>query len=643
VNRVHIARGPVVALLLLAAGVVPAVQHPMDPLEAGEIARCIRVLEQSGRVERGAWLPYLRLMEPPKDVVRTWQRGQPLPTRRAEAFVFQGEKLYRAEIDLDAARETDWREIPDAKPPFMGPEFAALDRLVRASPEWQRALSARGIGDPGRVVNLAFTVGHFGDPTDRNRRLFAVATFSGTSPADYWGRHLGGLVTWVDARAQRVVRVVDTGAVPIPATPASYDGALNRRRPGLNEIEYAQSSPSYQLDGHEVAWQNWTFHWRVDPQTGLVLSNIRFAGRDVLYQASMSEMFVPYMDPGPEFYFRTFIDAGEYGLGRLLSPLRTGIDVPRGATVRSVTVADPSGRAQVLADAVGVFERYSGDPLWRHDDALINTFNGLRDQELVVRTIATAGNYDYIVDWAFRLDGSVGVAVGSTGQPAAKSVKPVSLDAPGGAQAEAHGRFVGDHTVAVHHDHFVVFRLDFDVDGPENRFIRDQMRPVNFPPTSPRTSGWTAEERVAQTESDAQLTMMDGPGYWRVASSTRKNAWGRAASYRLMPGMTATSLLDAQDWPQRRAGFAQYTLWVTPYDPDERYAAGAFPNQSDGRDGLHVWARRDRNIRDTDIVAWYVMGMHHIVRAEDWPVQPVLWKHLEIMPHDFFDRNPMIR
>jgi primary-amine oxidase len=30
------------------------------------------------------------------------------------------------------------------------------------------------------------------------------------------------------------------------------------------------------------------------------------------------------------------------------------------------------------------------------------------------------------------------------------------------------------------------------------------------------------------------------------------------------------------------------------------------------------------------------------VRAEDWPVMPVLWKRFELRPFDFFDGNPAL-
>ena len=48
----------------------------------------------------------------------------------------------------------------------------------------------------------------------------------------------------------------------------------------------------------------------------------------------------------------------------------------------------------------------------------------------------------------------------------------------------------------------------------------------------------------------------------------------------------------------------------------------------------------DRPVLDTDIVLRRTIGMHHLPRAEDWPVTPTMWRGFELRPCDFFDRNP---
>lgn len=83
-------------------------------------------------------------------------------------------------------------------------------------------------------------------------------------------------------------------------------------------------------------------------------------------------------------------------------------------------------------------------------------------------------------------------------------------------------------------------------------------------------------------------------------------------------------------------------LWVTPYDPSERYPAGEFPNQHVGGDGLPARTAADRDIKDRDIVVWYVMGHHHIIRPEDWPVMPVARLGFALKPVGFFTRNPAL-
>ena len=54
------------------------------------------------------------------------------------------------------------------------------------------------------------------------------------------------------------------------------------------------------------------------------------------------------------------------------------------------------------------------------------------------------------------------------------------------------------------------------------------------------------------------------------------------------------------------------------------------------------WLRRELNVANTDIVVWHVFGLHHSVRPEDFPVQPVVTCGFKLMPSGFFDRNPMI-
>ena len=39
---------------------------------------------------------------------------------------------------------------------------------------------------------------------------------------------------------------------------------------------------------------------------------------------------------------------------------------------------------------------------------------------------------------------------------------------------------------------------------------------------------------------------------------------------------------------------------------------------------------------------WYVFGINHVTRPEDWPVMPVDTVSFWLKPHGFFHRNPAL-
>ena len=78
---------------------------------------------------------------------------------------------------------------------------------------------------------------------------------------------------------------------------------------------------------------------------------------------------------------------------------------------------------------------------------------------------------------------------------------------------------------------------------------------------------------------------------------------------------------------------------MTPYNPQERYAAGEYPNQHPTGDGLPSWTKANRKVDDTEISLWYVFGHNHVPRPEDWPVMPVAMLGFQFRPDGFFERS----
>jgi primary-amine oxidase len=197
--------------------------------------------------------------------------------------------------------------------------------------------------------------------------------------------------------------------------------------------------------------------------------------------------------------------------------------------------------------------------------------------------------------------------------------------------------------VGVNHSHFFSFRLDLDVDGTANSLMVDHLVTERLPASNPRRSLWKVETSVARTEQEGMRhSTMTEPEIWRVVNTGVKGAYGDPVGYEVTGGHAALTLLTPDDYLQRRAGFTNHSLWVTPYNPDELFAAGDYPSFSTAGDGLPKWTGANRPVQNTDLVIWYTLGFHHVPRPEDWPVMPVAWHGFEIRPVGFFARNPAI-
>lgn len=94
-------------------------------------------------------------------------------------------------------------------------------------------------------------------------------------------------------------------------------------------------------------WQNWDFHLSTDSRVGPIISTVTYNDngkkRQVMYQGSLGGMIVPYGDPDIGWYFKAYLDSGDYGMGTLTSPLVRGKDVPSNAVMLNETIPDYTG------------------------------------------------------------------------------------------------------------------------------------------------------------------------------------------------------------------------------------------------------------------------------------------------------------
>ncbi|MBA3510368.1 hypothetical protein [Sphingomonas sp.] len=609
-------------------------------MSAEEIRATVALLRSTGVAGPAASFPVIRLEPPDKAAVWSWSRGE-RTERHAFVVVKAGSEVREALVDLTRRSVIRVEPRPNVQTAIVPAEWRRATALVKADPRWQRAMRLRGITDFRGIFCDALSVGQFGEP--ERRRLLKVPCYDARGTTNIYGRPIEGLMALVDVGAGVVVEVTDSGPVPVSRADPSLEQERQRElQPALRPI--ASSAPAgfnFTMDDGLVRWAAWSFHIGFDQRVGPIVSTVRYRDgareRPVLYQGHISEMFVPYMDPDPNWAFRSYMDVGEYGFGNLASKLAAGIDCPAGAVMISATLPGQSGEPYSARDVMCVFERNTTMPLWRRSEIVTGSHEARQDVELVLRTIPTVGNYDYVYDWVFNRKGEIRIEVGATGIAAAKGVPAATADARGGEQP--HGALIAPNLVAPYHDHYLSFRLDLDVDGLANSFVSERLVAETLPAGSARRSIW---KRVSAVEpSELGIDANHGSGLWRVENRSVKTALGYYPSFEIVGGHNAASLLRSDDPPQRRAGFSARPLWVTSHKPGEVYAAGDYPNQSAGGEGIARFVDGEA-IDGRDLVLWYTMGFHHVTRPEDWPVLATVRHAVTLRPHRFFAQNPAL-
>ncbi len=508
---------------------------------------------------------------------------------------------------------------------------------MRAHPQVRAALAARGVTDPDLVLVDMWTYGaHLVPPAHAARRLGWCDVWVRAAPgANPYAHPVSGLKLVVDLNTMELLGIEDSAGAAFPPVQGEYVPELVPGlvpRTDLRPLEVHQpDGVSFTLDGHELTWQKWRLRLGFTVREGLVLHTVGYDGRPVAHRMSFAEMVVPYRDPAPDHVRRTAFDIGEWGLGFMTTPLELGCDCLGEIRYLDAVVHDSAGEPQVLRDAVCVHEEDAG-VLWKHVDARAGT-EVRRMRRLVVSFHVTVANYEYLVYWRFHEDASIECEVRATG---------IMVTTPfDGPAAPPHGTVVDVRTYAPIHQHFVVARLDMEVDGPANTVVMSESAQLPIGPDNPHGLALT-QLAVPLLVEGGQDVSWPTQRSWKITNPGRLNRVGAPVAYHLVPQAAIPPMLDPASPVFRRAQVLGHPLWVTPFHPDERWPCGEFVNQSASDEGLPAWTAAQRSIENTDVVLWYTFGIHHVPRVEDWPVMPVDTVSFWLKPAGFFDANPAL-
>ncbi|MGW1682891.1 primary-amine oxidase [Saccharopolyspora sp. NPDC002376] len=619
--------------------------HPLEPLSAEEILRNRDVLQQAGLLRESTRFPLVQLEEPTKSAVLEHREGDPVDRRARSVLIdVKTGELATTVVSLTSGEVVDKTAVDPVEhgqPPVMLDEYELVENIVRADETWLRAIRERGFDDVTKVRVCPLSAGWFGVAEESGRRMLRALSFVQNSPDELpWAHPVDGLVAYVDVIEQRVLEVVDDRNFPVPAESGDYtdEQLTGPLRDTLRPIEITQpEGPSFEVDGHEVRWENWRFRIGFDPREGLVLHQLSFRDGDrerpVVYRASIGEMVVNYGDPSPVRFWQNYFDSGEYSLGKLANELALGCDCLGEIRYFDAVVAQEDGTPRTLRNAVCMHEEDFG-VLWKHTDVFTGSAETRRQRRLVVSFFVSVGNYDYGFYWYLYLDGTIQLETKATG-----IVFTSAYPEEGSRWANELAPGLG----APYHQHLFSARLDMMVDGTRNAVDEVEAQRIPISEDNPHGNAFTRSVTRLASESESGREANPSTGRaWHVVNTERTNRLGQPVGYALHPQGYPVLLADPQSSIADRATFATKHLWVTQYAPDERYPAGELVNQNHGGAGIPAFTAADRSIDGEDIVLWHTFGLTHFPRPEDWPIMPVDVCGFTLKPVAFFDRNPTL-
>jgi primary-amine oxidase len=635
------------------------IQHPLDPLTADEFRQVRNILQRDTEVGDGWRFASVELEEPEKAAALANRTGDEVP-RIAVAVLWNRAdgQAYRARVALSsgapssgdssggersAGELASWAHLPDQHPNMTVDEWHESGELLRHEPRLVEALARRGHHDMDLVLVDMWAYGAALVPERyRGLRVGWGDVWVRNSPeSNPYANFVSGLHPIMDLNRMELLEVEDDGAGPDTGPPVMGEYA-----PGLIPMPLREVAPleirqpagvSFALDGHHLTWQNWDLRIGFNYREGLVLHTVGYRDggrlRSVAHRLSFAEMVVPYRDPSVDHYRRTAFDIGEWGLGFMTTSLSLGCDCLGEIRYLDAVLHDSHGEPREIPQAICIHEEDNA-VLWKHVDHVTGS-EVRRMRRLVISFHVTVANYEYLVYWRLYQDGNIECEVRATGIMVTTRFR--------GEHPPAVGTVVDRQTYAPYHQHFIVARLDLDIDGTSNTVYASHSEASPVTPDNPDGLGLTVRNTRLRTESEGQQDYdWNSQVVWKVVNDSVRNGLGTPVGYKLVPTGCFPSMLDPSSPVVQRARAITHTLWVTPYRADERWPCGEFPNLSATDTGLPLWTAADRPIADVDVVLWYVFGLHHITRPEDWPVMPVDVTSFWLKPFGFFDRNPAL-
>lgn len=302
----------------------------------------------------------------------------------------------------------------------------------------------------------------------------------------------------------------------------------NKRGPKFVEPD----GKRYTVKGRHVKYMKWSFDFRMSTAYGPQVYDVKFDGERIVYEMGLQEISVFYSGRSPQQRFSDYMDSAEM-LGPGSQGLVPGVDCPDHATFfDTMHVTETSETPAVMKNVFCVFELNTGEPLRRHFsyfDSEGRFYEGLENNLLVLRTIATVANYDYVFDFRFFQNGVIETKGISTGYVLANAFHELE---------KKYGFQVQDFITANFHSHMFNFKVDLDVMGTSNRYqqihidVETKTNEFSFVPNTNYSQGMLRPELVMNEKAAAYKFNFETPKYHIFYNENVKDKYNNRRAYR---------------------------------------------------------------------------------------------------------------
>lgn len=394
---------------------------------------------------------------------------------------------------------------------------------------------------------------------------------------------------------------------------------------------------------HHVSWQKWTMLLHYNAREGPVIFNVCYDNQPLFYRLSLSDMNIPYADPRHPFHKKSAFDLGDAGAGAMANNLQLGCDCLGHIAYVSSTISDDTGAPVPLSNCVCIHEQDGGIG-WKHTNYRTERAAVVRNRELVLQTIITVSNYEYILAFMFNQMGEVTYEVRATG---VLSTQPIDHELCGeNGEGVPWGTVVHPGVLATHHQHIFSLRVDPNIGDfrQGNSLVYSEAHPMPIDDFNPHGTGYIVKETPVTHSSGHDLSPDANRVFKIVNPSQRNKINGKQRGYKIQAPPFQKILSAPESFNFKRAEFSDKNIYVVKYQDRELYAGGWYTNQSRGGTGVRGWAARNDDLAGTgqgdDIVLFVQFGINHIPRIEDFPVMPCEKMSVHLKPVNFFERNP---